>query len=305
MISPTNGTGNKGSPKDTRRKVIGVEIEGFLHFLLYRKGASKTTIDTYKSILTRFEEYLGGRELTLEEIDNYAIHLSTRDLKPKTYRCQLNCIRSYVKYLWIKDKTKIKPESIIVPKETFVEAEFLLPEEVARLLRVVKSKRDRAMLLVLLSSGVRVSELTGLRREDMLDRSIIVRNGKGGKPRVVFITKEAEDAYRDYHRGMEPGWMFPNCNGERMSRQYVARLVKRYSLLAGIQKSVHTHTLRHTMATTMLRNGARVDDVSQILGHTNIRNTMYYLHYSNDLLKKAYEKHMEKQSQTCYNKSNV
>lgn len=295
MKSPTNGTGNKGSPKDTRRKVIGVEIEGFLHFLLYRKGASKTTIVTYKSILSRFEEYLGGRELTLQEIDNYAIHLSTRDLKPKTYRCQLNCIRSYVKYLWIKDKTLIKPEAIIVPKETFVEAEFLLPEEVNRLLKVVKSKRDRAMLLVLLSSGVRVSELTGLLYQDLLDRSIIVRNGKGNKPRVVFITKEAEEAYERYLdiRGRKPGWMFPNCRGERMSRQYVARLVKSYSILAGIQKSVHTHTLRHTMATTMLRNGARVDDVSQILGHTNIRNTMYYLHYSNDLLKKAYEKHMD------------
>lgn len=297
MESPNNRTWGITPEKDTGRKRVCVEIEGFLHFIQFRRGASRTTIITYRSILGMFKEFLKDRPLTLDEIDRYAIFLTTKGLKPKTYRCQLNCIRSYVKYLYIKDKTSIKPEAIIIPKEQFTEATFLLPEEVQKLLSVVTCKRDKAMLLVLLTSGVRVSELCDLLYEDLYENSIIVRKGKGGKPRVVYVTKEALQAYNEYLkiRGTKPGPMFPNCRKERMSRQMVARIVKMYALKAGLTKDVHTHTLRHTMATTMLRNGARLEDVSTILGHSNLRTTLIYIHFTNDYLKKAYEKSMDRQ----------
>lgn len=295
MESPTNRSREAGHWAE--REAMHHLLHEFLYFSEYRRGLSQTTIHTYRYILEGFITYLAGRELTLEAIDDYAKYLSAKEYAPKTFRSKLSAIKSFVTYLYINDLTTIKPESIIIPKDRPIEANFLDYTEARQLLKAVCLPRDRAMIMVLLSSGVRCSELINLRYEDLFKRSIIVRDGKGHKPRVVFITPETEEAIETYLliRGKEPGYLFPNPHGERLSRQLVSRKVAFYAAKAGIHKKVCTHTLRHTMATTMLRNGARVEDVQQILGHSNIRNTMLYLHFTNDLLQKSYNHTMTKQ----------
>lgn len=265
----------------------------------FRKGASKTTLDTYHNNLLDFTNVVGNidaSELTVNVIDQYARNLSLRPIKPKTYRNKMVIVKCLVNYLYKYDKTLLKPDLIELPKEAHTEANFLDDAEVKQLLNVIQKPRDRAMILVLLSSGLRVSELTDLRVSDIYQRSVAVRNGKGGKPRITFITPEANKAVRAYLTacGREDGYLFANHLGERMSRALVARKVSAYAKKAGIKKKVTTHTLRHTMATTMLRRGARVEDVQQILGHTNIKTTLLYLHFTNFDLQKTYNKVMLK-----------
>lgn len=303
MESPTNGNFGYRPKKDTGRKETGVElwINDFMHYLQHRRGATKSTLDTYRCILREFGKYIGDRDITLKEIDQWAYVLSARNYSPKTYRCKLSVVKSLVKYLYSRDLVEIKPEAIELPKARHTEATFLDFSEAHRMIRCCKKLRDRAILMVLLSTGVRVSELVDLRYEDLFEQSIIVRHGKGDKPRVVFITKETQaviDEYIKCQRGGKDGYLFPNPHGDRISRQYIARIVHDYALKAGITKKVSTHTMRHTMATSMLRNGARVEDVQQILGHNSINTTMLYLHFTAPELQKAYNKATQQRSPT-------
>lgn len=278
---------------------ISKAISEFLTFMKFRKGATETTLITYSSILHDFLSVstdITCHEVTNIVIDEYANALSLRGYKPKTYRNKLVVVKSFVTYLYNYDRCEMKPGSIVLPKERQQEANFLNAKESKQFLNKVKDIRDRAMMLVLISSGLRVSELTELRLGDLYKRSIAVRNGKGRKQRVTFITPEARKAVDDYLtiRGTHPGFLFPNPSGDSLSRVIVARKVSFYASKANLDKKVTTHTLRHTFATGMLKKGARVEDVQQILGHSNIRTTLIYLHFTNYDLEKSYNKVMLK-----------
>lgn len=273
---------------------LGTDLESFLRFVQYRQGSSKTTLITYRSNLREFLTYLDNRSLSIEEINNYADVISRRDYKLKTFRNKLTIIRCYVQYLYIHNLTDIRPEQIILPKLRDTEATFLTSEEVTQMLKVIRNLKDKTIVLFLLTSGIRVSELVNIQLEDVIDRSVIIRNGKGGKNRLVFISLQTERYLKRYLkvRGTKPGYLFLNYLGGSLSRQIVSRKVTEYAKLAGITKNVSAHTLRHTMATEMLRNGGRLEDVQQILGHANIRTTMIYLHFTNDHLKNSYNQIM-------------
>lgn len=278
---------------------ISSAVGEFLTFMKFRKGATKTTLITYSSILSDFLHVSGDVPVNTIDalvIDAYANALSLRSYKPKTYRNKLVVVKSFVTFLYNYDRCELKPGSIVLPKERQQEANFLNAKETRCLLSKVKNTRDRAMILVLLTSGLRVSELVNVRLGDLYKRSIAVRNGKGGKQRVTFITPEARTAVDDYLdiRGRHPGYLFPNPCGTQLSRVLVARKVSHYAGLCNLDKKVTTHTLRHTFATSMLKKGARVEDVQQILGHSNIRTTLIYLHFTNYDLEKSYNKVMLK-----------
>lgn len=269
----------------------------FLRYMKLRRGASVTTIDTYSIILKWFVDFMGNKpvsELKLSDIDDYADFLHGKGYKPKTYRNKLSAVKSFINYLWVKDLITFRPDQIIMPKikETDQPANFLSPKEVKQLLKCCRNVRDRAMLMTLIYTAVRVSEFTDLRIEDLYQRSIIVRNGKGGKRRVVFINQETEEAINQYlatQKKRTHGYLFPNPEGNRLSRVLVARKVHYYGVLSGVQKKVTTHTLRHTGLTLLLWGGARVEDAQQIAGHANIRTTMIYLHFTNEGLHDSYD----------------
>ena len=273
-------------------------VEQFLSYLRYRKNRSLSTITTYRSILGFFLDSIKDppiNELSIQHIDDYAAQLLIYNFKPKTYRNRLVPIRSFVKYLYQKDFSDVRPESIDIPSDEDPEANFLNEEEQTQLIAACNTPQERALILFILRSGLRVSEVVNVRVDDIYKRSVAVRCGKGKKPRVTFINKEAEDAIRHYHNGLQPQtYLFPNSSGGQISRQYVTRLVTKIAVRAKIKKHVSCHTLRHTFATEMLRRGARVEDVQPMLGHKNIRTTLIYMHFTDEYLHERYEKIMEK-----------
>jgi integrase/recombinase XerD len=279
--------------------LLSQAVSDYLTYLRVRKGCSTTTIDTYKYILSNFITVVGNvdvSDVTVKTIDAYALNISLKNPRPKTFRNKMVPVRCLVAYLYKNDLVTLKPEQVELPKDHAAEANFLTEPEQTKLLRKVKDVRDRAMILTLLTSGVRVSELTDLRVADVYKRSVAVRKGKGSKPRVTFITPVAQKAIEDYLKqcSRTDGYLFANPYGARLSRVVVARKVRHYAKKAGITKTVTAHTLRHSFATTMLKRGARVEDVQKILGHSNIKTTLIYLHFTNADLEKSYNKVMLK-----------
>jgi site-specific recombinase XerD len=231
-------------------------------------------------------------ELTIVHIDKYAELLSLRNLAPKTYRNKLCIVRSFVRYLYRKELSSIRPESVEIPPDRPAETSYLTVEEKRKILLAAASDlRDYAMLQVLMSSGVRVTELCNLKTGDIFRRSVSVKNGKGRKHRVTFISPEAERAVVRYRRILksQEGYVFPNPSGDHLSRVIVARKVKHYADKAGINKHVTVHTLRHTFATLYLDAGGRIEDLQQMLGHADLKTTLLYLHFTNERLHSAYD----------------
>lgn len=276
---------------------VSAVVEHFLTYLQYRKNRSQSTISTYRSTLRFFMEFIGDcqvNELTVKMVDDYAYSLTVMELRPKSYRNRIVPIRSFFKYLYLKDLTDIRPDRIEVPSDPEQEANFLSPEEQDILIKSCRDLRERAIIKCLLRSGIRVSELINAHEEDLYDRSLLIRKGKGGKPRITFITEAAEQAIKDYHSSLsfKPQWLFCGATGNKLSRQYVHRLVTNVAKRSKIEKHISPHTLRHSYATTLLMNGARIEDVQPMMGHKNIRTTQIYMHFTNDYLHKQYDKYM-------------
>lgn len=279
--------------------LLSEAISKYLDYLRYRRNKSPTTITTYRPILNEFLRIVGDKptnNLIFVEIDDYATRIAMTGNKVVTTKNKLTAIRGFLRWLRLYDLCSISPERVELPKLEPHEANFLTLEEQAAFLSVISNIRDLAMVKVLLSSGLRVSELTNLRIVDVYSRSVVVRHGKNNKNRVTFITKDAENVLNTYIRevrGDDEGYLFPNPSGDRLSRVIVARKVKYYAQKAQIRKEVTPHTLRHTMATNMLIRGARVEDIQKLLGHVNIQTTLIYLHFLDPYLAQIYDKIME------------
>src|ERR1044072_4742443 len=278
---------------------ISEATESFLGYLQSRKKRAASTITTYRSILGQFTDIIGDKDLsdlTLQDIDSYAEKLTVLGFADKTYRNKITPIRSFVKYLYIKDMTAIKPEQVDVPPDPESEANFLTDEEAERFIEACADTRDKALMLMLLTSAMRVSECVKARYEDSYNRSILVRRGKGGGARPVKITEEALHFYEKYvkeKRGTEPGPLLPNPNGTPLSRQIVWRKVVAYGKKAGIAKKVTPHTLRHTWCTGFLFRGGRIEVAQKIMGHKNIQTTLIYTHFTDPYLGEQYDKNMK------------
>lgn len=267
----------------------------FLNYLLGRKNRSLNTISTYDKILRQFIMFVGNKpidELTLIDIDNYADDLLARGCVVKTRRNKLATVRSFVRFLYIKDLSTIKPEQVELPVIKKIEANFLTTEEAQKLVSVIGSTRDRALVLTMLATWARISEVLDMQIGDLYKRSIVIRAGKGGEPRPVFINEETEvaiNAYIKEIRGDLPGPIFRNYRGETLGTRYVNRLLKKYAGQAGITKKVSCHTLRHTGATGYIENGGTLESANQILGHKSIYTTMIYLHFLDARLHADYD----------------
>ena len=278
--------------------LLSEAIQAFITYKVNRYGSTRTTEVTYKSNLNDFCKFainIPVAQLTLELIDEYIECLANRDYKPKTYKNKIVIVRSLIKYLYSKSLTDIRPQSIVLPKIVPTEANFLSPEEQQNLVDGITHVRDRAIILTMLQSGLRVSEVSELRTDDLYNRSIVVRCGKGKKPRVTFISMEAEQAINTYLKTKAyTEYLFTNHHSKRLSRQSITKMVSYYGSLAKTHKHITAHTLRHTFATNLLQMGARIEDVQPMMGHSNIQTTRMYMHFTNDYLHKRYDEVMQK-----------
>ena len=256
--------------------------------------ATNTTKATYICILEDFIKSIKAdtvSDLDILVIDNFIDTLSLKSYKPKTIKNKIVVIRSFIKFLYSKNLIDIRPEAIEIPRTVEVEANFLDEEEQFALIKSARNLRDKALIMTILSSGLRASEILNLKEDDLYRRSLIVSRGKGGKPRVTFIDPLTEKSIREYHhkREVDSIFVFTNSFGKPLSRQYLSRMISETALRAGIKKRVSAHTLRHSFATNMLRKGARIEDVQPLMGHSNISTTRLYMHFTNEYLRERYD----------------
>lgn len=256
--------------------------------------ATNTTKATYICILEDFIKSIKAdtvSDLDILVIDNFIDTLSLKNYKPKTIKNKIVVIRSFIKFLYAKNLIDIRPEAIEIPRTVEVEANFLDEEEQCALIKSARNLRDKALIMTILSSGLRASEILNLKEDDLYRRSLIVSRGKGGKPRVTFIDPLTEKSIREYHHKREADsvFVFTNSFGKPLSRQYLSRMISETALRAGIKKRVSAHTLRHSFATNMLRKGARIEDVQPLMGHSNISTTRLYMHFTNEYLRERYD----------------
>jgi site-specific recombinase XerD len=306
---------------------MGVK-EAVLRFLEYcelDKNLSIRTVRMYGYYLEFFQNWLlssqKADDFPVEKIDEnivrtFRLYLSHQyknpfkgDLKRQTQNYFLVALRSFFRYL-IKQKLPVlPPEMIELGKQRDRNIKFLLPEELERLFAVVETKdiigvRDRAILEVLFSTGLRVSELVSLNREQVnIDAGEFGVVGKGGKARVVFLSRNAKDRLTKYlNQRDDPNRpLFIRYSGPRpkegltneklrLSVRSIERMIDKYRKKAGILFRIGPHCIRHSYATDLLSHGADLRSVQEMLGHKNISTTQIYTHVTNTRLKEVHEK---------------
>ena len=288
-------------------------LDLFQQYILAEKGLSKQTYQSYLSDIEIFFQYFKDKkdtnDLLGEDIIEYLRYDSSNGkIKTvSTYLRKMSSIKSF--YLFLKREGIINVEipSMYTPKKPERLPNCLSIEEVEALLDTPdiskpEGLRDKAMLELMYSSGLRVSELLSLeRRKINLERGIVSIFGKGAKERKVpigdfaleYVNKYINEARRK-NPGKDSKYLFLNRYGKPLSRQYFFKQIKKYALLAGIETDISPHTLRHCFATHLLENGAQLRAVQEMLGHTNIATTQIYTHISTKRILSAYDLYMNK-----------
>lgn len=301
-------------------KELPILIDEFLEYLEIEKNCSKLTIRDYrhylKSFNNWFSENLPGKNISnldLATVRKYRVYLSNRTdaknmtLKRITQNYYVIALRSLLRYL-IKNNIKtLEPSKIDLPKAESRSLKVLEKDQVDRLIMAtdtskVDGLRDRAILELLFSTGLRVSELVSLNRDKInLDRREFGVIGKGGKSRLVFVSERSVNSLNAYLKIREDiysplfirysGREIPENRGEKMrlTARSVERIVKKYVRLARIPIDATVHTLRHSFATDLLTNGADIRSIQEMLGHKNISTTQIYTHVTNKQLKDVHE----------------
>lgn len=292
-------------------------VADFLEYLELEQNRSAKTIQNYSHYLNRLADFAG--DIKLSDIDSELIRkwrmwlnrlptANNEELSKMTQNYHLIALRSFLRFCAKRDWEALQPDKIELAHTKRPQVTFLNAEELDRLSSVpditkLTGMRDRAILELLFSSGLRVSELVGLDRDHINTkrREFMVR-GKGQKDRPIFISLEAAkwvDSYLEM-RADNTKPLFIRYSGSktvdnsgnfyRLTARSVQRMVARYALLAGITKHVSPHTLRHSFATDLLMNGADLRSVQAMLGHSNIATTQIYTHVTDPHLKAVHEK---------------
>lgn len=297
-----------------------VSLIDFLESLEVEKNLSRLTIRNYSHYLRRFNEWFKGqgfsdlKELDREVLRKYRIFLAryrdemSRTLSKKTQSYHVIALRSWFKWLIKNDHEVLHPEKIDLPKGESTHMQFVNIEEIERLLSQpdLASKeglRDKAILELLFSTGLRVSELVALNRDQIdFSRREFGVIGKGRRPRVVFLSERAASWLIRYMNSREDNWrpIFIRFSGKkpdllmdgeemRLTTRSVQRFVDHYARQARLTVKLSPHGIRHSFATDLLINGAGLRDVQEMLGHKNIATTQIYTHVTQPQLKKIYD----------------
>lgn len=289
----------------------------FLEYLEIEKNRSPKTIENYNHYLTRFISFAkveNPRDITEEAVRKYRLMLNRatdergNPLKKVTQNYHVIALRSFLKYLAKRDIRVVPAEKIELGKQEEREVVFLESSELERFLRAPRGAslsglRDRAILETLFSTGLRVSELCSLNQDDIdLKRGEFSVRGKGSKIRMVFLSEPAKAAIAVYLGKRQDadealfirvprGERFEKFEELRLTPRSIQRIIKKYAIAAGIVgKKVSPHSLRHSFATDLLRNGADIRSVQALLGHSSVTTTQIYTHVTDKQLREVHEK---------------
>lgn len=280
---------------------ITMQLNDFIDDLIYR-NVSKLTIDAYKYDVSKFIEFMLDKKIKrassikAEHIKSYLVACKRAGKSPASINRYTISIKSYCNYLCRK---KILPTDILLeiklPKTTLKAPKIPTVEEINRIILQIDTDketglRDKAMLELLYSSGLRASELCNLALEDFKGDTIVVKCGKRDKTRAVPITEEASKSIYSYLvvRGIEEGYLFLTELGRPLRRQLLNKIVCRYARKADVS-SVTTHTLRHACATHLLDEGADLRLIQEVLGHSSIATTQRYTHLSSNKMQQMFK----------------
>ena len=284
-------------------------IDQFIDFYWLTTGASKNTLSAYRSDLKIFSKWLNNNSLIdvdKKQIQDYFSYRKDSNISTSTQSRMLTCLHSFYQYLADKQNLKIDPtEQLDYPKLEQKLPIFLNVQEVERLLEAPNSKslfgqRDRAMLELLYSCGLRVSELINLSYHNINLKDEFIRiHGKGNKERLLPMGEIAIDYLTKYELNSRPALLkngqsdsyFLSNRGKAMSRQNFFYIIKDYASKAGIDKPLSPHSLRHAFATHLVQKGADLRSVQLMLGHSDISSTQLYTHIQNAQLKAQHQKH--------------
>ena len=297
----------------------------FLEYLEVEKQRSPKTIENYDRYLEKFlfwAKISDPKDINDDLIRNFRLYLNRfqnkkgENLKKITQNYYVIAIRCFLKYLTKKDIKTLQAEKVEIGKIPEREVDFLENSEVERILESAsgmsfKALRDRAIMELLFSAGLRVSELISINRDKLnLKSGELSVRGKGNKIRVVFISDTASNALKEYlkkREDIDPALFVRDVkslkkfesernkvkneknDSLRLTPRSIQRIVKYYALKAGIVKDVHPHTLRHSFATDLLMNGADIRSVQAMLGHASINTTQIYTHVTNPHLKEVHQ----------------
>jgi integrase/recombinase XerD len=279
----------------------------YLDYLAVERGLSANTLSAYRADLNRLRAALGKRELEQagsEDLLRVLRHMRTRGSSPRSVARWIVAVRRFFAYLIDEGVVSADPTSQLeAPRLWRSLPKVLTAQEVDALLAAPERAeahglRDAAMLEVLYATGLRVSELLGLRLGDLhLDAGYLRCRGKGEKERVVPLGAEAERTLQEYLArgrpvllaGRRPDVVFVNRRGTAMSRQGFWKIIRRHGAQAGIRKPLSPHMVRHSFATHLLENGADLRSLQIMLGHADISTTQIYTHVNRERLKRIYE----------------
>ncbi len=298
---------------------VSEALTDFLEHLEIEGGRSQNTIRNYSLYLERFIEFAGDIEvvkITSEMIRRYRLWLNRykndndgKELSILTQSYHLIALRGFLTYLSRRDIPSLSADKIILPKTVRKQVTFLQYDEVVNLIDNIpldseQGLRDRAIIELLFSSGLRVSELVNLNRDHInLKRREFMVRGKGQKDRPVFVSQHAAEQVKNYLQARQdslPALFLsysrrstkPTISGDyrRLSARSIQRMISYYARLAGITKHVSPHTMRHSFATDLLMNGADLRSVQSLLGHSSISTTQVYTHVTDQHLKDIHER---------------
>ncbi|MFH2138574.1 MAG: site-specific tyrosine recombinase XerD [Candidatus Omnitrophota bacterium] len=286
-------------------------IEEFLDYLTLERGLSANTVSAYKRDLVKFYKYTQQQgfsdiqTMAHSDIVGFVYVLKNKDLKTNSIARNIVAVKVFFRYLVSQRHIKTDPTELLEsPRLAKYLPEVLSVAEVDRFLKIIRGEkvkqiRDRACFELMYASGLRVSELVGLKMLDMDFKLGVIRClGKGQKERIIPMGRFAQEALTKYIaegrptllKGSESSHVFISKNGSRISRQMIWKIIRQYAILANIRKKISPHTLRHSFATHLLDRGADLRIVQELLGHSNISTTQIYTHLNKDRLKSIHQK---------------
>ena len=292
-------------------------LKDYLDYLEIEKNRSIKTRVNYERYLKKFLEFSKisrPEQISQDLTRQYRLWLNRRSIKKNTQNYYLVALRNFLKYLAKRDLKTLSADKIELGKQSERQVIFLENNELERLLNApdndsFKSLRDRAILELLFSTGLRVSELGGLNRDSInLKSGEFAVRGKGDKVRLVFLSETAKTALKNYlqkRQDIDEALFIRNISAQggsasggknpaksdnlRLTSRSIERLVHYYAAKAGLSKKVTPHTLRHSFATDLLINGADIRSVQALLGHSNITTTQIYTHITDKQLREVHQ----------------
>lgn len=287
-------------------------LSKYLTVLKIEKNMSPLTIEAYSRDLSNYLNYLKSKnvkrikDIKPKYIRNYIEYLNLKDLSTSTIARNVSSIRSYHKFLAFENISKDNPASLLyIPKKSKRLPDAIPEEDISLIIDSIDTaskfyQRDKAIIELLYSSGLRVSELCQLEISNLFFEDELIRIvGKGSKERLLPMGSKAKLYLNDYIDGLRvlltknsrTSYIFVSRNGNKLTRAMINIILKKWVAQSGIQKSVSPHTLRHSFATHLLEGGADLRFVQALLGHSDISTTQIYTHVDRHYLKEIYKSH--------------